>query len=121
VVLEVLVAGARRKPIAAALAQVALFAVARGHAHGVELPSAADPVAFTVGFVIELAPETRQLRQGGALRPEARCAGAGHEADTQETRVGDQNPMGVWIATGAVAAEVANPPTLETMMQTVAD
>src|SRR5207237_3251997 len=42
VVLGVLVATARRVPIAAALAIVGVFAVAHGHAHGVELPGAAD-------------------------------------------------------------------------------
>lgn len=52
VVLGVLVAWGRRMPIAAALAVVAVFAVAHGHAHGRELPGAADAVAFTVGFVI---------------------------------------------------------------------
>ncbi len=30
---------------------VGLFAVFHGHAHGVELPNAADPVAYGVGFV----------------------------------------------------------------------
>jgi urease accessory protein len=52
VVLGVLVAWARRMPIAAALAVVAVFAVAHGHAHGNELPGAADPIAFTVAFVM---------------------------------------------------------------------
>jgi urease accessory protein len=52
VVLGALVAWARRMPIAAALAVVAVFAVAHGHAHGSELPGAADPIAFTVGFVM---------------------------------------------------------------------
>lgn len=51
-VLGVLVATARRVPIAAALAIVGIFAVAHGHAHGVELPGAADALAFTVGFVL---------------------------------------------------------------------
>jgi urease accessory protein len=52
VVLGALVATARRVPIAAALAVVGVFAVAHGHAHGVELPAAADALAFTVGFVL---------------------------------------------------------------------
>ncbi len=52
VVLGALVAWGRRMPIAAALAVVAVFAVAHGHAHGSELPGAADAVAFTVGFVM---------------------------------------------------------------------
>jgi urease accessory protein len=31
---------------------VAIFAVFHGYAHGKELPSAADPVAYSVGFVL---------------------------------------------------------------------
>ena len=34
------------------VAAVGLFAVFHGHAHGVELPNAADPVAYGVGFVM---------------------------------------------------------------------
>ena len=52
VVLGVLIASARRLPVAGALAVVAVFAVAHGHAHGVELPASADALAFTVGFVM---------------------------------------------------------------------
>ena len=52
VVLGTLVASARRVPTAAALAIVGLFAIAHGHAHGVELPGTADALAFTVGFVL---------------------------------------------------------------------
>jgi len=52
VVLGTLVATARRLPITAALAVVGTFAIAHGHAHGVELPMAADALAFTVGFVL---------------------------------------------------------------------
>jgi urease accessory protein len=51
-VLGALVACARRLPIWAALVIVGVFAVAHGHAHGAELPHAADALAFTVGFVI---------------------------------------------------------------------
>lgn len=47
-----LIACAARLPIAAALAVVGVFAIAHGHAHGVELPGSADALAFTVGFVI---------------------------------------------------------------------
>lgn len=35
-----------------ALLLVAVFAVFHGHAHGVELPSATDPAAYSSGFVI---------------------------------------------------------------------
>ena len=52
VVLGALVATSRRVPVAAALAIVGVFAIAHGHAHGVELPAAADALAFTVGFVL---------------------------------------------------------------------
>ena len=52
VVLGGLVATSRRVPVGAALAIVGVFAVAHGHAHGVELPAAADALAFTVGFVL---------------------------------------------------------------------
>jgi urease accessory protein len=52
VVLGTLVASARRLPIWAALAIVGVFAIAHGHAHGAELPDAADALAFTVGFVL---------------------------------------------------------------------
>jgi len=52
VVLGAFVASARRVPLWVALAIVGVFAVAHGHAHGVELPGAADALAFTVGFVL---------------------------------------------------------------------
>jgi len=41
-----------RLPLAAAASMVADFAVFHGHAHGVELPKAADPMAYGVGFVV---------------------------------------------------------------------
>jgi urease accessory protein len=50
-VLGVFVASARQVPIWVALVIVGVFAVAHGHAHGVELPGSADALAFTVGFV----------------------------------------------------------------------
>jgi urease accessory protein len=36
----------------AALALIAVFAIFHGYAHGVELPGAADPAAYAVGFVV---------------------------------------------------------------------
>jgi urease accessory protein len=39
-------------PVWAACAIVATFAVFHGYAHGMELPSAADPVGYSVGFVL---------------------------------------------------------------------
>lgn len=51
-VLGALVASARRVPIWLAVAVVGIFAVAHGHAHGVELPRSAEAGAFTIGFVV---------------------------------------------------------------------
>lgn len=50
-VLGLCIALAVRAPTWVACAIVAAFAVFHGYAHGVELPSAADPVGYTVGFV----------------------------------------------------------------------
>ena len=52
VVLGSLVAWARRIPVWAAFVVVGVFALAHGHAHGVELPRSADAVAYTIGFVL---------------------------------------------------------------------
>jgi urease accessory protein len=41
-----------RAPVWAASLIVAVFAVFHGYAHGKELPSAADPVSYSVGFVL---------------------------------------------------------------------
>jgi urease accessory protein len=41
-----------RAPVWAACVVVGVFAVFHGYAHGKELPSAADPVAYSVGFVL---------------------------------------------------------------------
>lgn len=41
-----------RAPVIIACAIVALFAVFHGYAHGAELPSAADPVGYSAGFVL---------------------------------------------------------------------
>ncbi|CAA9524183.1 MAG: Nickel-binding accessory protein UreJ-HupE [uncultured Sphingomonadaceae bacterium] len=51
-VLGLLIAGARTLPIAPAVAIVAAFAVCHGYAHGQELPLAADPVGYSLGFVL---------------------------------------------------------------------
>jgi urease accessory protein len=51
-VLGLLVAFAVRAPLSIAAVIVGVFAVFHGHAHGTELPAAADPVAYAVGFVI---------------------------------------------------------------------
>lgn len=52
VALGLAIAAAWRAPQAAALALVAVFALYHGHAHGTELPIAAEPVAYSIGFVI---------------------------------------------------------------------
>ena len=46
------VAGAVRAPVWAACAVVGLFALFHGYAHGQELPAAADPLGYGVGFVL---------------------------------------------------------------------
>ena len=49
--LGVCIAGAWRLPVREACLVVAVFAVFHGYAHGQELPSAADPVGYSIGFV----------------------------------------------------------------------
>ncbi|WP_316184393.1 MULTISPECIES: HupE/UreJ family protein [unclassified Bradyrhizobium] len=41
-----------RVPFAVAAIIVAIFAIFHGHAHGVELPTAANPLAYGCGFVV---------------------------------------------------------------------
>ncbi|SMC47539.1 HupE/UreJ family protein [Rhizobium sp. RU36D] len=52
IVLGLLIAFAVRAPLAVSLAVVGAFAIFHGHAHGTELPEAANPIAFSIGFVI---------------------------------------------------------------------
>lgn len=57
IALSVLVLGsmivfAVRAPVLLACVVVAMFALFHGYAHGVELPSAADPVGYSAGFVL---------------------------------------------------------------------
>lgn len=52
VVLGAMVAAAARPPLAVAALIVGAFAIFHGHAHGTELPESANPVAFSLGFVI---------------------------------------------------------------------
>ena len=40
-----------RPPIAVAAVLIGIFAICHGHAHGVELPDATNPIAFSMGFV----------------------------------------------------------------------
>ncbi|MBP1807229.1 HupE/UreJ family protein [Rubellimicrobium aerolatum] len=81
VALGLLVAFAVRLPLAAAGALVAAFALFHGHAHGAELPAAANPLAYAAGFVIAtgflhlagIAVGEATLRRG---RPLLRALGA---------------------------------------------
>lgn len=50
-VLGALILGAVRAPVPVACAVVGLFALFHGYAHGLELPSAADPIGYSLGFV----------------------------------------------------------------------
>ena len=50
--LGAMVALQQRLPTALALLAVGIFAVAHGHAHGAEMPDAANALSFTVGFVV---------------------------------------------------------------------
>lgn len=52
IVLGAMILGAVRAPAVVACAVVAVFALFHGYAHGAELPSAADPVGYTSGFVL---------------------------------------------------------------------
>lgn len=52
VVLGLMVATAARLPIIWAALLVGLFAIFHGHAHGTELPGAANPFAYALGFVV---------------------------------------------------------------------
>jgi urease accessory protein len=52
VILGLLVAFGARAPLWAAAALVGSFAIFHGHAHGTELPDAASPYAYAVGFVV---------------------------------------------------------------------
>ena len=52
VVLGLMIVLSARVPIGIAAAIVGTFAVFHGHAHGTEIPRAADPLAFGVGFVL---------------------------------------------------------------------
>jgi len=52
VVLGLMVAVAARPPLWVAALIVGVFAVFHGHAHGTELPDAANPLAYSLGFVL---------------------------------------------------------------------
>ncbi len=50
--LGLMVAFAARPPVWIACAVVGMFGLFHGYSHGVELPSAADPIGYTTGFVL---------------------------------------------------------------------
>ncbi len=52
IVLGLLIAFAVRAPLWMSGIIVGIFAIFHGHAHGVELPTAANPIAYGVGFVL---------------------------------------------------------------------
>ena len=52
IALGALVAFRTRAPLAIAMLLVGVFAIFHGYAHGRELPQAADPLAYAVGFVV---------------------------------------------------------------------
>ena len=52
IVLGAMVAFAARPPLWVAGLIVGAFAIFHGHAHGTELPEAANPLAFSLGFVL---------------------------------------------------------------------
>jgi urease accessory protein len=52
IVLGLMVAFAVRPPLWIAAVIVGSFAIFHGHAHGTELPGAANPLAYSLGFVI---------------------------------------------------------------------
>jgi urease accessory protein len=51
-ILGLAIAAAFRAPVWAASILVAVFAIFHGYAHGQELPVAADPVGYSMGFVL---------------------------------------------------------------------
>lgn len=52
IVLGLLIAMAVKAPLWVAAIVVGAFAIFHGYAHGAELPSAANPLAYSIGFVI---------------------------------------------------------------------
>jgi urease accessory protein len=52
IILGGMVAFAARPPVWVAAVIVGAFAIFHGHAHGTELPNAANPLAYSIGFVI---------------------------------------------------------------------
>ena len=84
-VMGAVIALAYRAPVWLACAIVAVFAIFHGYAHGKELPSAADPVGYSVGFVLAtgllhvagIALGVLNERPGGAVITRSIGAGIG--------------------------------------------
>ena len=89
---------AMRLPVVLACVIVAVFALFHGYAHGMELPSAADPIGYSAGFVLC----TGLLHLAGIALGTLRATRAG----TLALRgVGGAMALaGVWFTVGAVAA-----------------
>lgn len=84
-----------RMPTGAAMALVAAFALFHGHAHGLEMPAAAQPVAYAAGFLAA----TATLHAAGA----GLGLLAGSAARVQAVRLagGALALAGLWLAVGA--------------------
>jgi len=52
IVLGLIIALALQMPLWIAAILVAIFSIFHGHAHGTELPNAANPLSYSVGFVV---------------------------------------------------------------------
>ena len=61
IVLGTMILAEIRPKLAVAIAMVGIFAIFHGHAHGTELPAAANPLAYSMGFVVS----TGLLHLGG--------------------------------------------------------
>lgn len=55
IILGLLVAFASKLPVVAGMTAVGLMAIFHGHAHGTEVPQAAEPALYILGFVIATA------------------------------------------------------------------
>lgn len=81
-----------RAPVWAACLLVGLFALFHGYAHGRELPSAADPLGYSAGFVLATGLLHLSGIALGTLKNQARPIGAGIGV------------MGIWFVYRAVTA-----------------
>lgn len=105
VVLGLAIAAAWRAPRPVALLIIAVFAICHGHAHGTELPEAANAAAYAAGFVLA----TGALHLAGIVFGLA----IGSVAGKSILRVAGLAiaAMGVWIVL-AMCGHVVDPPEL---------